>query len=459
MHKQVGKDATADNHLYSREVPTTKAATNSVVTDLQEKLELQEQKHDAVLRKSACLTERYFKLKAVKKEQSDIIESQAGEIQLNKEILDSILFKLVEPYAKRNKIQVDEWTPEPFLEVLTSLSRDAADASSYAVEMSSLTEQVQMLQKEMFAKVEKVHVASDEQFAQDFRVLASSIKSLSRTISINDAEDTANILSAGFLFENVPHHHWIGRPKKKILVEAWVWSVLMQHVFRTPFAIFGKQCDLLNANWQCLYMSEHCHDWPIPTSLSENWRCTSVESLLELVDRDVITHGKCRQVLQKLEPEIVAARKNVYQIIGSYLFKISTKGVNPSEVQSIVDKAFTFAMEMSRQRIRLQVTFPKAGDKFDSDTMRFKSDTDEEDMDDSVVAFIINPGLTKWGDTHGKNFDHRYDIIPALVYLETLLQQEVGSPKAESQMWANVVKDGLQKPSTLERKNEGESRR
>jgi len=42
-----------------------------------------------------------------------------------------------------------------------------------------------------------------------------------------------------------------------------------------------------------------------------------------------------------------------------------------------------------------------------------------DDVDSGKVAFVVNPGLTKWGDTHGKKFDCRYDIVPALVQLET----------------------------------------
>jgi hypothetical protein len=42
----------------------------------------------------------------------------------------------------------------------------------------------------------------------------------------------------------------------------------------------------------------------------------------------------------------------------------------------------------------------------------------EDDVDNGIVAFVINPGLTKWGDVHGKAFDYRYDIVPARVQLE-----------------------------------------
>jgi hypothetical protein len=458
MQRQPGRDATADNHMYSREMPKPKTASGSVVTDLQKKLEQRQGELEVQFVRNARLIERHLKLRQTKKEQDEIIKDQAEKIKARDDLINTILYSHVEPYAKKNGLHCDEWTEDLLLDVLTSLARDAADAGSNAVKIISLTEKVSMLQKEMLAKVEKVHVASDEQFAQDFRAIASSVKSLSRIICINDAVDAPKILSAGFLLDNVPRHHWTGRARKKLLVEAWVWSVLMDFIFRTPFAIFGEQCDILNANWQSLYMVKHCHGWPTPTSSSEIWRCTTVESVLDLVDPAVISDGKVQQVPQKLAPSIITARTKVYNTIGACLSKISTKPVDPVLVQSLVNKAFAFALEMSRQRVRLQVTFPVVGEKFNSDTMKFKSDTDE-DVHDNAVAFIINPGLSKWGDTHGKNFDHRYDIVTSLVHLETVPQQEVMLPKPASQVWADVAKREVEGASTSDRNNKGESQR
>jgi hypothetical protein len=62
---------------------------------------------------------------------------------------------------------------------------------------------------------------------------------------------------------------------------------------------------------------------------------------------------------------------------------------------------------------------------------------DGEETDEGVVAFVINPGLTKYGDAHGKNLDQRYDIVPSLVLLDPLDQ---GSPPPQSSQQAAVSK-------------------
>ncbi|KAF1944794.1 hypothetical protein EJ02DRAFT_501209 [Clathrospora elynae] len=393
--------------------------------------------------------------------QAETVAEQNSYLEQLNEFLNTLIFKYLEQHAKKNGLQSNKWSYENILAVIEHLSKEAEDAHSYAADAKSLEEQVRTLQKEMLAKVEKVHVASDDQFAQDFRVIISLIKTLSRTIRIGDSGDVAEGLGSGALLEDVSRHLWNSRARKKLLVEAWVWSVLIDMVFITPFVIYGEQCGILNAVWQSIFQAKHYNGWPTPTSLSETWRYTTVESMLGQVGRDVITLGKMTDMPKKLEPGIIGARNSVVNAVGSGLTKISSAAVNPPQVQKIIDKAFAFALQMSLQRVRLQITYPKVGDKFNTDTMTFIHDPDGEDIDDGVVAFIVNPGLTKWGDAHGKNLDHRYDIVPSLVQLEAIPQQKAVETKSESQAWANVAKRGHDGASVskADYSNEGESQR
>jgi hypothetical protein len=202
----------------------------------------------------------------------------------------------------------------------------------------------------------------------------------------------------------------------------------------------------------------HYNHWPIPTVLSETWRYTTMESMLELVDGEIITHGKDKDKPTSIEAAIIASRKHVVNAIGSRLAKVSNVDVSCQQVNTIIDRAFSFAMQMSLQRVRFQITFPKPGGKSNNDTMKFVPDTDGKDVSEGIVAFTVNPGLTKWGDAHGKNHDHRYDIVTSLVQLETPRQQEVVEPKpAPEGLWAAVVKSGLEGASKGDRSNGGES--
>jgi hypothetical protein len=40
------------------------------------------------------------------------------------------------------------------------------------------------------------------------------------------------------------------------------------------------------------------------------------------------------------------------------------------------------------------------------------------------VAFIVSPGLAKWGDAHEKNLGTRLDIAAALVFVEASHQDD-----------------------------------
>ena len=74
---------------------------------------------------------------------------------------------------------------------------------------------------------------------------------------------------------------------------------------------------------------------------------------------------------------------------------------------------------MSVQLPRLQVKFPGFGEIYDKTEMKPQALLEEEDgIDHGIVAAVVNPGLMKWGDVQGKNHDHHYAIVPALVRLQ-----------------------------------------
>ncbi|EDU45024.1 predicted protein [Pyrenophora tritici-repentis Pt-1C-BFP] len=413
------------------------------------------QLHQALIQCENDLKEertKHAKALAVNRNQLDTIKAQAATISeqhrgmTSLEVLQTIMQKHLSPYAMKHDTMPAKWTKSAILEVAAALSKDAADANasaadavSSAAEVTSLSEQVRTLQKEMLAKLERVSVASDEELAQEFRVIIALVKTLSRTVRIDETKDISTVFGPVLLLQNVSPDHLTGRAQKKLLVEAWVWSVLLQNVFQTPFVIFGDRCKVLNATWSNIYLGGHFGEWPKPTALSETWRFTTTESVLALVDRDVITHGKVKEMHQYLEPDILALRKEIYNTIGSHLSKVST-GVEGPQIQNIVNKSFAFAMNMSLQRIRLRITYPPVGAKFSMDSMKLMPDTDDEDVHEATVTFIVNPGLTKWGDMHGKNFDHRYDIVPALVQIAVPPKHEVAEAKPGPPDWADIVR-------------------
>lgn len=329
-----------------------------------------------------------------------------------------IVRKYLLPYARHLDICYDDTDDSAMKELLRPLIADAMEATS-------LRAQVQLLQKELLSNVEKVHATSDEQFAQDFRALSSGIKALSRMTSLNDKVDIFDVLGAPILVQDVLPHHWAGRGKKRSFVEAYLWSILLEMVFHNPFIMFGESFGIVHPLWQEMFGPAKHHGMPVPAQRSEIWRYTTVERLAEMTGPGVLNIGKTRSAdnhpegmaARTLAESANQARTDVADAMLTGLEQISS-AVDVLQIRNIVDMAFGLSLQMSLQRCRVQITFPRTGASFVKEEMSYIPDDDGEERTQGIVAFVINPGLTKWGDARGKNLDQRYDIVPTLVQLE-----------------------------------------
>jgi hypothetical protein len=417
---------------HSRGGSKTTYVPEEIVTALQIELEQVEQKLRLCEDKYSKSKDKYRTLRTFaseEKEQREYYESEAKCLEL---LLNKILNKYLVPYVKKNGDGPKEWTEDTMLTILNRMFQDAmlAKSSQDQVELlhsqvkssqdqvKSLQEQVQILQKQLLAKADKVQAASDQQFALDFRNMVSLIKTLSRTARPTEVVNTVATADVGLLLVGVSAHYWSNRPKAKCLIEACIWSVLVKQVFRTPFAFLGPACDSLSSTWQNVFCDTHFGEWPSPTALCETWRYTTIERMLNVVNLEVITKGLTKDSNPVVEPSILKAREVVLRNVQAAL---AEKGLAPNltQLHTIIDKAFTLAMQMSLQRYRVQVTWPKVGDIFNEGEMSSVPSLDDSDSDEGIVAFVVNPGLTKWGDTHGGHFDQRYDVVRSLVQLES----------------------------------------
>jgi hypothetical protein len=333
--------------------------------------------------------------------------------------------KCLEPFAQHLGTSYNDSNSDTIQHIPHALLTSALEATSLRGEAKFLREQVQVLQREMLANLDKVQAVSDQHFEQDFRALAATIKAISRMIRPSGSLDIIETLGQSLLLRDVTPHHLRARGQKKCFLEAYVWSMLIDMVFSSPFKIFGSDCDKLNEAWKNTFDSDFFLDWPNPTSHSETWRYTSTEHLVKTVGASVIEEGilektkNCDDKFRKdMEGSVQEARDFVTQRIQSALALISP-AMDHSHVQDIVDKSFGLALKMSLQRSRLQITYPVVGAAFVNDKMKSVPIADREELEDGVVAMVINPGLTKWGDAIGKNLEQRYDIVPAMVQLES----------------------------------------
>jgi hypothetical protein len=357
---------------------------------------------------------------------------------------DCLVRVLVQPYARDRNLHWDDQDGDSINTTLKPLIKDAMqakqvrqlfesakeEAKALEDEVTGLKTQVQSLQKELLARVDKVVAVSDDQFTQDFRALTALVKSLSRSVRITERSNVSGFLEPHLLHENVADHQWANRACKKYYIEAWIWSVLVYRVFYSPFTIFEQFAEQFDTNWDHLFGHDFIGYWPVPSSLCENWRCTSMEQLVDQVGRSTITEGRAGEPtgsehVQELRNSVIRARNATSKDITSK-FTLVSAAADLSRVPAIVDKAFTLALEMSLQRSRLQVAWPCVGDQFVQEEMSCVPDPDGEEFEGGTVASTVHPGLIKWGDANGKNFEERYNIVPALVQVERPVGQTDG---------------------------------
>jgi hypothetical protein len=399
------------------------------------------------------------KLKNDKREMEDRNESQDADLKNLKERYDKVLSIAVLPYARSKGIGFNQQTGEPVEAILRRLIQDALraeipptrtviqtpasrhtdahvqnliaqwKASNLEIQdlrkripeledqEQDLRAQVQDLQTELLSRVDETGAVSDDQLAQDFRTLISMVRTLSRMISFDSSVDVVEILASPGFLQDVSPHHWRGRARKKRFIEAWTWTVLYQMIFESPFSIFEADGNRVDEIWKAIFGCGHLLDWPSPSSASELWRYTTTEQLVKMVGETAIVQGLGDRKMEGLSKIVLDARSYVQSIVEAHMHSIDPKA-DTTQIGRIIDKAFKLAMIMSLQHSRLQMTFPKVGAEFVMASMVVVPDRDGEDISDGIVAYVTHPGLTKWGDARGENYEHRLDIVSSLVQLE-----------------------------------------
>jgi hypothetical protein len=284
-------------------------------------------------------------------------------------------------------------------------------------------EQLRTLQAEMLSRVDNIPTIPDNHLAQGFRSLESCVKALSRSIRTSACTDISDVLKpCGFLVGVPGYHRGPRAGVNKVYIEAWIWSFLLIEIFDFPFSIFGRPgCDL-GQHWSNMFGDGHVGRWPYPSGSSETWRHVTTERLLELGGRDTFTKGLAELEEMTIKGDIRFAsyiyyrRKHVANTLGDQLSALSATA-DLMQIPKVVTRASCLVLDMLLSRSRVQITYSQVGIRFNEKHMSVH-DADDENPDKGIVALVVRPGLTKWGDAHGRNFDESLSIVPCEVQLE-----------------------------------------
>lgn len=167
-----------------------------------------------------------------------------------------------------------------------------------------------------------------------------------------------------------------------------------------------------------LFGIDHQHNWPKPSEPAEQWRCNTLQYLVGSTNDQIIVEGKVHHEGILAFHYIEKRREAVVDSIGEPLTRLFPS-LDASKIYPIVDKAFNLAFRIYMQQCRFQVVFPELGEQYIAGTTAEMTSHGNGDSGPvGIVGSVINPGLAKWGDAHGKNLDQRLDLVPSLVLVD-----------------------------------------
>ena len=197
--------------------------------------------------------------------QNDRLRNERNECR---DKLDKIQSKLLQDFCFK-KYPEEEQRMAPLLrgkyvamdKIIDEILQDLADRDRRNLELvtetSRLEHNLETLQKSLLSNVERFRPTQDDELISNFESLASAIKVITRDVpSSADCSNLVKEFAHYTLIDGVSVSYWKDRLHRKYLLEAAIWSILMDTIFSTPFYVFGKYADLFTTEWKQLFMSK-----------------------------------------------------------------------------------------------------------------------------------------------------------------------------------------------------------
>ncbi|KAF2201017.1 hypothetical protein GQ43DRAFT_463500 [Delitschia confertaspora ATCC 74209] len=252
-------------------------------------------------------------------------------------------------------------------------------------------------EKLMRALVDRDHVKglTDPQLASRFEDLKILLEGFSRNVQWDSAKER------DWPFSETRLQKFQGktatRRLKQQIVQSYLWAILYDHIFITPYQVFGEEGKLLLAEWTDTFgrdqFSTAAPDWPEPTEASEKARSETIKRCLEQIQQESGSNVKrCSdQTLSTVTDQVLNAVK-----------RVTTTG--PKEVEDLrklVNTAAKLWLEVCSQRYRILVVLPNStGNIFDR----------EQKRDNRALKVIVKPELRRIGNSQGQELSKQEAI-------------------------------------------------
>ncbi|KAF2867013.1 hypothetical protein BDV95DRAFT_611295 [Massariosphaeria phaeospora] len=232
-----------------------------------------------------------------------------------------------------------------------------------------------------------------------------AMSSLSRNFTISYDKNIAKDLGSYALVRGVPNLYWNTEDRKRMLVESAIWSILLETVFDTPFAIFGDAASATKIGWT----TPHGPQWPFPTKDSEKARQQYTRKLLEHAFERKDLSGPIGRSHTAFRVSVINRIKACSTLLGPAASLHRRIDPKVSAIENLVHHACYLALQMALAAPRLRVECPRPGDPYVEPQGSHHPTMDKiqecAHIKEGQVSFIVRPGLSRYGNMSGTDLN------------------------------------------------------
>ncbi|QDS73016.1 hypothetical protein FKW77_009125 [Venturia effusa] len=256
--------------------------------------------------------------------------------------------------------------------------------------MKDLKKDNEAFKKALVAR-EKARALPDHQIADNFRSLALDIDEFSSFDWDRRAESSWPFPSNSFHKPSIaPIHIKIERQ----IIQTKIWILLYNHIFLTPFRIFGEEGKKLESKWAGTSPTGRNLEWtgwPKAIEGSETRRCIEVKKCIEAIDKGTTPALPGYRLREAYHNSLANLANEMAKVVGT----VSPVDDNAlGDMKEIANSAARFWLELGSQRFRVFVAVPDR-------ILRSMQGSSGRGAQRGLVELVIRPELRRAGNSLG----------------------------------------------------------
>lgn len=267
--------------------------------------------------------------------------------------------------------------------------------------------------------VHQLHESSEALLARDDEKYMSAFFSTARLQRTADEHIKTQFLAVSSLIEDLSRVEWkedrmtwtdsmlmnLGKQNnqrilKKSIIQSCVWTILLEHVYCSPFRLFGEEGEKLEKEWaeKCSagdedsdpYLGNGIYTWPKPSIKTERWRYFTVYGCRETLTSRPSAYDERASLVKHFRKNLDDTTEKIEALLRkvSVVTSDTTRAIKLM-IKSISNMWLEFGMNRCRLIIFLKNTKPKS----------IEEQITEAEKGSLTLATI--PGVRRYGNEKG----------------------------------------------------------